>query len=156
MFWTTGVIHGDPNEQNTLVSSVTLEDGRKDLAICGMLDFGDVQDSYLLFDLAIAIMYALVAAGDLTEEQVTQVAGHILTGYLSGQKLPEAEWNVLPVRTTHLKADIVSSMPLSTLVVVNFELILEWGNIFPCSSISNTWMLEVLASNSSSLKSRTH
>ena len=48
----TGYIHGDFNEQNIIVDSLSGD-------IRGLIDFGDSQKNPLVYDLAIAVMYMM-------------------------------------------------------------------------------------------------
>ena len=94
----TGVIHGDFNEQNIIVQpkagQESLPEKEQDYDIHGILDFGDAQDSYYVFEVAIVIMYTMV------ESHVVDpllVGGHVLAGYLSERSLNQWEWGALKV-----------------------------------------------------------
>jgi len=80
-------IHGDFNEQNIIVS----EDGGQVKAI---IDFGDMQYSCLLYDIAITIMYMMVVS---SEEDALVNGGHLLAGYSKHRTIPQHEWQVLKV-----------------------------------------------------------
>ncbi|CAD5115365.1 DgyrCDS4344 [Dimorphilus gyrociliatus] len=87
-----GVIHGDTNEQNILINNLT-----DDADIVGLIDFGDCCFSYVVFDLAITIMYFMVETKSVAP---LDVGGHILAGYLeensqSSRKINKVEWNAL-------------------------------------------------------------
>lgn len=56
-----GIIHGDLNDCNVMVS----EDGN---CVSGVIDFGDVIYSSYVYDLSIAIAYAMLVSGKLTTE----------------------------------------------------------------------------------------
>lgn len=85
-----GYIHGDYNEQNILVNA-TPEDPST-YHIDGVIDFGDIQHSCFLFELAITIMYQMV---DIKTMPPNEVAGHILAGYLTHRTVSEDEWSIL-------------------------------------------------------------
>merc|ERR1712154_193412 len=80
-------IHGDFNEQNIIVS----DDGSQVKAI---IDFGDMQYSCLLYDIAITIMYMMVVS---SEEDALVNGGHLLAGYSKHRAIPDQEWQVLKV-----------------------------------------------------------
>jgi hydroxylysine kinase len=89
-----GVIHGDFNEQNILVQC---EDDSKEekyhvYHISGIIDFGDSHESYLVFEVAIAIMYMMVESHVVAP---LLVGGHVLAGYLSEIKLNPYERQAL-------------------------------------------------------------
>ncbi|MGH7690469.1 MAG: aminotransferase class III-fold pyridoxal phosphate-dependent enzyme, partial [Gemmatimonadaceae bacterium] len=56
------VSHGDLNDYNVLVECSDAPDSA--LAVCGIVDFGDMVESYAVADLAIAVAYALLDAPD--------------------------------------------------------------------------------------------
>lgn len=85
-------MHGDYNEQNTIVSA-TQEDPST-YHIDGVIDFGDIQYSCLVFELAICITYQMV---DVKIMHPNEVAGHTLAGYLTHRTIPEDEWGILKV-----------------------------------------------------------
>ncbi|XP_006811673.2 hydroxylysine kinase-like [Saccoglossus kowalevskii] len=92
-----GAIHGDFNEFNILVAPkevnsniVTGKSGSCTYEICGILDFGDVQYNYYVFDAAIAIMYTMLQSQD----PIT-AGGHVLAGYLSTFPLSELELDLI-------------------------------------------------------------
>ncbi|KAI8423436.1 hypothetical protein MSG28_012569 [Choristoneura fumiferana] len=89
-----GVIHGDVNEMNVIVgtkpgaralSSSVLKvccqilEGvmlsSTDYRITGIIDFGDIQESYYVFELAIAMTYMMLMSGD------PATGGLVLAGY---------------------------------------------------------------------------
>lgn len=87
-----GIIHGDTNEQNILIS-----ENSEEADIVGIIDFGDSCFSYVVFDLAITVMYFMIETNGVP---VLDVGGHILAGYLeenrkTNNRLNEVEWNAL-------------------------------------------------------------
>ncbi|HTV97495.1 MAG TPA: phosphotransferase [Steroidobacteraceae bacterium] len=72
-----GVIHGDANEDNVLVSS-----GR----MCGLLDFGDMVHSATVCELAVALAYAM-----LRERDPLESAAALIRGYHRHNPLSDAE-----------------------------------------------------------------
>lgn len=78
-----GMIHGDLNEQNILVDG---EEGRKVVAV---LDVGDSQKSCLVFELAIALCYMLLRAGDIGKGK------YLINGYNNLRSIPITEKNIL-------------------------------------------------------------
>ncbi|KAL1448822.1 hypothetical protein WDU94_000079 [Cyamophila willieti] len=83
-----GVVHGDINEQNILLSIDSTQSPREQFSI---LDFGDSQHSRLIFDLAIAITYMVLQTRDL------DTGGYVLAGYNKVRKVPYNELNVLQI-----------------------------------------------------------
>lgn len=79
-----GIIHGDANEQNILVSK---DDPEK---IVGLIDFGDLQIATHINDLAIALAYSL-----LDVEDIDSTANKIIAGYQSEFKIQKEEFEVL-------------------------------------------------------------
>lgn len=91
------LVHGDLNDHNLLVGP----DGR----ISGILDFGDAHTAPAVFDLAIAIAYAV-----LEEADPLQAAAHIVAGYHAVRPLSETELDVLfPLVRARLGASVTVS-----------------------------------------------
>ncbi|XP_078730659.1 hydroxylysine kinase-like [Lampetra fluviatilis] len=84
----TGLIHGDFNDNNIL--AVPAGSPRPGAAspwrVSGLLDFGDMTLGYLVFELAIAIAYAMIDAPDPVD-----VGGHVMAGYESMLPLSDEE-----------------------------------------------------------------
>ncbi len=70
----TGIIHGDLSDQNIIVTFV--ESGKHDVS--GILDFSMLKNSYLVFELAISIMYLM-----LENPTPLDVGGAVLAGWES-------------------------------------------------------------------------
>eukprot|EP00096_Caligus_rogercresseyi_P004451 TRINITY_DN18718_c0_g1_i1.p1 TRINITY_DN18718_c0_g1~~TRINITY_DN18718_c0_g1_i1.p1 ORF type:complete len:353 (+),score=30.81 TRINITY_DN18718_c0_g1_i1:106-1059(+) len=81
-----GIIHGDFNEQNVLLN--------KDNQICGLIDFGDVHEAPLIFELALTIMYAMTKSNVIPPNEV---GGHVIAGYLRHRRLSDMERKILKV-----------------------------------------------------------
>ncbi|KAG7196352.1 hypothetical protein KM043_001332 [Ampulex compressa] len=79
-----GVIHGDLNEQNILMDKGSTE-------IAAIIDFGDSQKTCLVFELAVALCYMIMQAGNVT------MGKYVIEGYQSVRKLSELERNILKV-----------------------------------------------------------
>ena len=84
------MIHGDINEQNIIVK----EDDNKVYHISGLIDFGDVQYSCSVFEIAIAIMYVMIEVQTMDSNDA---GGHVLAGYLKHRNLTSLEWEILRV-----------------------------------------------------------
>ncbi|KAL0810682.1 hypothetical protein ABMA28_010012 [Loxostege sticticalis] len=82
-----GVIHGDVNEMNILVSPKP--GSQSDYRITGILDFGDIQYSYYVFELAITMTYVMLITGD------PRSGGLVLAGYTVNRLLPDHEYRLL-------------------------------------------------------------
>ncbi|WAR22499.1 HYKK-like protein [Mya arenaria] len=96
--FTTGVIHGDINEQNTIVSEVSGQEmvpcDQRVHDVTALLDWSDVTKSYFVFDIAITIAYCSI---ECEENKQLDVGGHILKGYTKNRKLNEAEFKSIPL-----------------------------------------------------------
>jgi 4-aminobutyrate aminotransferase-like enzyme/Ser/Thr protein kinase RdoA (MazF antagonist) len=79
----TSIIYNDANDNNILVS-----DDNKNIA--GIIDFGDILYTHTIYEVAIAIAYAIYYSDDYLE-----TAAHILTGYHTIYPLTELELEVL-------------------------------------------------------------
>lgn len=77
-----GIIHGDLNEQNLVMS----EDGTE---IAAVIDFGDSQRTCLIFELAISLCYMIMQAGKLS------MGKHVVEGYQEVRRLTDLEKRVL-------------------------------------------------------------
>lgn len=90
-----GVVHGDLNEQNVLVSRASDDEWR----ICGVLDVGDCHRSALLVEVAIAATYMCIFSADGDESDATQrrveAIGHVVAGYRQKRHLLAEELNLL-------------------------------------------------------------
>ena len=69
-----GVIHGDYNEQNIIV---TQEENVSESKIIGLIDFGDMSHSCYVFEAAITIMYMMVESRIVDP---LDVGGYVLAG----------------------------------------------------------------------------
>lgn len=79
------VVHNDANDYNLLVNP----DGEK-LAVTGIIDFGDMMHTYTIFELAVAIAYAIHGKSDPMETAV-----RIVGSYHQTYPLEELELEVL-------------------------------------------------------------
>lgn len=79
-----GPIHNDVNKENLLISS-----NNGEIKISGLVDFGDIRHSCLLFELANNI------ASFINEDDVLEVSGYIIAGYQSVFPLPGLEFDLL-------------------------------------------------------------
>ncbi|XP_075929213.1 hydroxylysine kinase-like isoform X3 [Petromyzon marinus] len=84
----SGLIHGDFNDNNILAvpARSPLPGGASPWRVSGLLDFGDMTLGYLVFELAIAIAYAMIDAPDPVD-----VGGHVMAGYESMLPLSDEE-----------------------------------------------------------------
>lgn len=83
-----GIIHGDFNEQNIVVSKSDLSDAYK---VTGVIDFGDTSLSYYVFELAIVMTYMMLQTGEL------ETGGYVIAGYQEARHIPENEKKILKV-----------------------------------------------------------
>jgi len=83
-----GIIHGDFNEQNILVTETAKGNEFK---VSGVIDFGDTSLSYYVFELAIAMAYMMIESKELS------TGGLVIAGYGMIRNIPENERKVLKV-----------------------------------------------------------
>ena len=81
-----GVLHNDANDHNVLVGPPRA--GARTIA--GLLDFGDMVESWTVDELAVAIAYAVFGAAD-----PVAAAGRVAAGYHAARPLGDAELEVL-------------------------------------------------------------
>ena len=83
-----GVIHHDANDWNVLVGEPTAAPGER--AVAGLLDFGDMLESWVVCEPAVAIAYAV-----LGESDPIAAAASLAAGYHEGRPLSSEELAVL-------------------------------------------------------------
>nr|CAD7424511.1 unnamed protein product [Timema monikensis] len=88
-----GLIHGDFNEQNILVSKTGEEDDP--WQITAILDFGDTHISCYLFELAITLCYMMLLPCEGMDP--LDVGAHVLAGYSTVRAVPATELQSLKV-----------------------------------------------------------
>ncbi|XP_050301215.1 hydroxylysine kinase [Anthonomus grandis grandis] len=81
-----GIIHGDINEQNLIMST---GDEAKGIQLKAVIDFGDTHYCCFLYELALAMTYMIF----LTDNP--EVGGHVLAGYASVRNVSKAEIRLL-------------------------------------------------------------
>lgn len=79
-----GTIHNDVNKENLLIDTSSDE-----FKISGLVDFGDIRHSCLLFELANNI------AAFINEDDVLVASGYLLAGYQAVFPLPGLEFDLL-------------------------------------------------------------
>ncbi|XP_026735537.1 hydroxylysine kinase isoform X2 [Trichoplusia ni] len=122
-----GVIHGDVNEMNVLVG---LKPGgsNSDYRITGIIDFGDIQYSYYVFELAITMTYMMLITGDL------KAGGYVLAGYTVNRRLPDDEYRLLKT--------LISSRLVQSLILGAYTLEQDPNNTYVTSTEkANGWEL---------------
>lgn len=91
------LVHGDLNDHNILVD--------RDGSVSGVLDFGDAHLAPPVFDLAIAIAYAILGTPDPLE-----AAARVTAGYQAVRPLPDGELEALfPLVRARLGASVTIS-----------------------------------------------
>ncbi|XP_002735740.1 hydroxylysine kinase-like [Saccoglossus kowalevskii] len=88
---TRGSIHGDFNEFNILVAmndcgKNPIRSESYSYKVCGLIDFGDIQDNYYIFEISVTIAHLM----QHNKDSIT-AAGQILAGYLSMFPLTDLE-----------------------------------------------------------------
>lgn len=62
--------------------------------VSGILDFGDVQFNYYVFELSIVICYMMIECKLM---DILDAPGHVLAGYNRLRHIPDAEFDLLKV-----------------------------------------------------------
>lgn len=83
-----GLIHSDLNCANIIIQQSDNADNN-DAEIAGIIDFGEVDWSLLLFDLAILIAHVIEHSGDISSGK------YVIEGYLNEQQLSTQDMDVL-------------------------------------------------------------
>ncbi|HUH12308.1 MAG TPA: phosphotransferase, partial [Longimicrobiales bacterium] len=86
----TGVIHGDANDWNVLVSDVDPERPLAPRRVVSVIDFGDLVESWIVADLAVAVAYAMLGL-----RAPLEAARAVTRGYARERPLSEREADVL-------------------------------------------------------------
>ncbi|MCL4132682.1 UNVERIFIED_CONTAM: hypothetical protein GTU68_049946 [Idotea baltica] len=121
-----GFIHGDLNEQNILVEA---DNQNPSLShICGILDFGDVSYSPLIFELAITITYVVLEVNSIDSNEA---AGYVIAGYETERKVTDVEWNIL--------RECVAARMAQSLVLGAFSYTLNPGNEYVLCTAKKGW-----------------
>lgn len=94
-----GAIHADLNEGNIIVQRSVTPRGQNtdnlvhaEYHVHGVLDFGDLVNEFLVYEIAIAMAYMMMESKTLDH---IDVAGHTLAGYIAELQLPSVDCNVL-------------------------------------------------------------
>jgi Ser/Thr protein kinase RdoA (MazF antagonist) len=88
----SSLIHGDANDYNVLVTRVNGQPQRATTRItCGLIDFGDTSESWIVAEPAIACAYAMLEVPD-----PVSAAGALVKGYHHVHPLSEPEIAALP------------------------------------------------------------
>lgn len=84
-----GVIHGDCNEHNIVVTKTSPDSD--EFRVTGIIDFGDTCKTFFVFELAITIAYMILQSCEL------ETAGYVIAGYQELRPIPDNERDVLKV-----------------------------------------------------------
>ncbi|XP_058459567.1 hydroxylysine kinase-like [Malaya genurostris] len=124
-----GVIYGDFNEYNIIVSRT--EENSKEYDIAGIIDFGDVCYSCYVFELAIAMTYMMLESNDL------DTGGLIMAGYGMLRLIPPHEKAILKVA--------IAARLCQSLVLGLYTSTVDESNQYILSSQARGWgLLETL------------
>ncbi|XP_049881066.1 hydroxylysine kinase [Pectinophora gossypiella] len=122
-----GVIHGDVNEMNVIVERKP-GGGSSEYRIAGIIDFGDIQYSYYVFELAITMTYMMLMTGD------PRTGGYVLAGYTVNRRLPDHEYRLLKT--------LISSRLVQSLILGAYTLEQDPKNTYVSSTEkANGWEL---------------
>jgi len=121
-----GIIHGDLNEQNILVKQ---QEGEDEYSIHTVLDFGDSQQSCLVYELAIVIMYMMAQCSC----EPNKAGGYVIAGYLDHRDLPVKEKQLLRI--------CVAARYAQSLVMGAYSYQQDPGNEYLLITTKNGWNL---------------
>lgn len=122
-----GVIHGDVNEMNVIVKPKP-GSSNSDYCIKGIIDFGDAQYSYYVFELAVTMAYTMLITGD------PRSGGYVLAGYTVTKRLPDEEYRLLKT--------LISMRLVQSLVYGAYSIEQDPNNVYVTSTErSNGWEL---------------
>ena len=128
------MIHGDINDQNTVMHEVPGQDNtphdKRVHDVSALLDFTDVTSSYKVFDVAISIAYFSI---DCPDEGQIDVGGHILAGYFKTCSLNEDESEALKT--------IICARLIQTLVYSAHTYTLQPNNAYVLTTAKRGWPL---------------
>ncbi|XP_055325804.1 hydroxylysine kinase-like, partial [Sitodiplosis mosellana] len=123
-----GVIHGDCNEHNLIVTKDSPE--LEEFRVTGVIDFGDTSQSLYIFELAITIAYMILQSCEL------ETAGYVIAGYQQLRLIPQNERNVLTI--------CVAARLCQSLVMGAYTHLLDPENDYLLSSQENGWKMLTL------------
>jgi 4-aminobutyrate aminotransferase-like enzyme/Ser/Thr protein kinase RdoA (MazF antagonist) len=99
----TSVIHGDGNDWNILVAEPDPRDPFRPQRVAGIVDFGDMLESWTIGDLAIACAYCMLGKRD-----PLAAASHVVRGYHAVYTIPENEIEaIFPLISARLCTSVV-------------------------------------------------
>ena len=122
-----GVIHGDANEQNVLM---TRREADGEYEVSTVIDFGDSHVNPLVFELAITIMYMMTKS---TVVHPNAVGGHVIAGYVTERKLPDLEMSLL--RT------LVASRYAQSMTLGAYSYAQDPGNEYLLTTTKDGWRI---------------
>ncbi|XP_071965125.1 hydroxylysine kinase-like [Antedon mediterranea] len=102
---TRGIIHGDLNELNILVTPSNVPTSQQRYMLSGVIDFGDTTVSPYIFDVSISLAYMMLT--DIEESSIPSICKWFLSGYGSVSKIPDFEVNMV---VTMMCARLVQSL----------------------------------------------
>jgi len=86
----TNIVHNDANDHNVIVSPGDAEDPLQPRHVTGIVDFGDLVDSYVVGEVAIAAAYVMLGKRD-----PVLAAAHVVRGFHAVHPLTDGELAVL-------------------------------------------------------------
>ncbi|XP_033123941.1 hydroxylysine kinase-like [Anneissia japonica] len=106
-----GVIHGDYNEANILISSESVNGSLISERITGIIDFNDLIDGALVYDTAIGLLYMML----LRRGDMFTAGAHFLAGYQSKRPLQALEKEVIiKIVAARLALSLVAGLEASS------------------------------------------
>ncbi|KAH9636071.1 hypothetical protein HF086_016945 [Spodoptera exigua] len=101
---------------------------KSDYRVTGIIDFGDIQYSYYVFELAITMTYMMLVSGD------PRVGGYVLAGYTVNRRLPDDEYRLLKT--------LISSRLVQSLILGAYTIEQDPNNTYVTSTEkANGWEL---------------
>ncbi|KAL4231267.1 hypothetical protein ACF0H5_008847 [Mactra antiquata] len=92
-----GIIHGDVNEQNLIMTEVpdqVVSPDQRVHDVAALLDFADATHCYYVMDVAICIAYVSIESPD---DLQADTGGHVLAGYFKACELNDVEFQSLKI-----------------------------------------------------------
>lgn len=95
----TGVIYGDPNEQNLIVQRKSDSNDPQSYKLAGLIDWQHCHCAPIIFDLAIFCMYTMSSYKTSWSKYLKEMSTPkpCVEGFLSEWRLPDAEVRLLPL-----------------------------------------------------------
>lgn len=134
-----GATHGDYNEQNILVRPISCHgNGDVEYDIVGVLDFGDSNCSPYIYEVAIAMMYAML---DSHIVDPLSVGGHVIAGYLVGSRAADGRPPLIGTDERRLLRTCVAARFAQSLTMGAYSYSLDPTNEYLLTTAKRGWTI---------------